>query len=57
MKKSYEHDSELSQIFKQTISEFRRQNQNSNMELAPLRGLDDFILTKSRFQVLVNLQS
>merc|ERR1719412_1307463 len=51
MKKSYEHDSELSQIFKQTISEFRRQNQNSNTELAPLRGLDDFILTKSRFQI------
>ena len=40
--------SELKQIF----SEFRRNNRMDNeMEIAPLRSLDDFIMTKSRFQV------
>ena len=42
------NDSEVKQIF----SEFRRKNRmNTEMEVAPIRTLDDFILTKSRFQV------
>ena len=42
------NDREIKQIF----SEFRRKNRmNTEMEVAPIRTLDDFILTKSRFQV------
>jgi len=42
------NDSEVKQIF----SEFRRKNRmNTEMEVAPIRTLDDFLLTKSRFQI------
>merc|ERR1712080_384394 len=37
---------------KQLFSEFRKRNRtDGEMEIAPLRGIDDFILTKSRFQI------
>merc|ERR1712086_747395 len=42
------NDREIKQIF----SNFRRKNRkNTEMEVAPIRTLDDFILTKSRFQI------
>merc|ERR1719471_174723 len=42
------NDTEVKQLF----SEFRRKNRTSNeMEVAPLRSFDDFLLTKSRFQI------
>ena len=42
------NDSGVKQIF----SEFRRKNRmDTEMEVAPIRTLDDFLLTKSRFQV------
>merc|ERR1711971_770233 len=46
--RSPKNDREIKQIF----SEFRRKNRmNTEMEVAPIRTLDDFILTKSRFQI------
>ena len=46
--KSPRSETEIKQIF----SEFRKRNRSDGeMEIAPLRGIDDFILTKSRFQV------
>ena len=46
--KSPRTEAEIKHIF----SEFRKRNRSDGeMEIAPLRGIDDFILTKSRFQV------
>jgi len=46
--KSPRNETEIKQIF----SEFRKRNRSDGeMEIAPLRGIDDFILTKSRFQI------
>ena len=46
--KSPRNETEIKQIF----SEFRKRNRSDGeMEIAPLRSLDDFILSKARFQL------
>ena len=43
---------------KQFLTDFRKINrEKGEMEVAPLRTLDDFILTKSRFQVNLRFEN